>query len=104
MGTSTVLMVIVMHRFVSFFNGMDGSLIFYRLMYAMGWSWWCLLFCCVICDSPACMQGVIIVHYFDFSVNERVRRDSLESLLGNIPLPIIFVMNIILKFFVSQSI
>ena len=43
-----------------------------------------------------------MVHNFDFSVNERVRRDSLESLLGNILLPRNFVMNIILKF-VSQS-
>ena len=42
------------------------------------------------------------MHNFDFSVNERVRRDSLESLLGNILLPRNFVMNIILKF-VSQS-
>ena len=98
MGTSRVLMVIVMHRFIRFLNGMDGSFIFYRLMYAMGWSWWCLLFCCVICDSA----GHDIVHNFDFSVNERVRRDSLESLLGNILLPRNFVMNIILKF-VSQS-
>ena len=53
MGTSTVLMVIVMHRFISFLNGMDGSFIFYRLMYAMGWSWWCLLFCCCVISYPA---------------------------------------------------
>ena len=59
----------------------------------------------LLCHLRFCSMyagGHYIVHYFDFSVNERVRRDSLESLLGNILLPRNFVMNIILKF-VSQS-
>ena len=37
-------MVIVLHRMIPFVKGMDRCFIFYRLIYAMGWSWCFLLF------------------------------------------------------------